>query len=172
MMLDYCLESEGEMGIASIKKYSKTKTDPFPPVEELFGYGRIVHKEFLNDGRSNIILEGMGVARLEEYTSTEPFRIAVVTKLDPIPMNKHDEELFQMIEELIVLTKRILLREGADDELILRMNSIQFHSHPIDFISSILHYDFGQKQEILVMTDNKERAQKLKRILEKLILKD
>ncbi len=169
-MLEYCLENGNEMAISPYKKNWK----PFeaPQIEKVFGWGHVIQKEQLPDGRSNIILEGMGTAEIIEFNSTEPFIIATVKKIEQDRSQKSNPQYQLSIDEILLLTKRILLSEGADESLILKMNHIKNHFYPVDFIASMLNYDYEQKQDILSTTNAMDKAIKLLNIVRSLNLKE
>lgn len=170
MMLDYCSESGEEMAIAPIKMDPSNLKNPQPEIETVFGWGTIVRRDPLPDGRSNILLEGKGIAKLESYDTMEPFRIGFVEKLEPDSKYIEDKLFVEIFDRILYLTKRILLSEGAKEELILRMNDLWSHPFPVDFISSILNFNFQKKQEILSSTDQIFKAQLLVGIVEEMNL--
>ncbi|TGM11185.1 ATP-dependent Lon protease [Leptospira selangorensis] len=170
MMLDYCSESGEEMAIAPIKMEPGNLKNPQPETETIFGWGVIVRRDPLPDGRSNILLEGKGIAKLESYDTMEPFRIGIVEKLEPDSKYIEDKLFVEIFDRILYLTKRILLSEGAKEELILRMNDLWSHPFPVDFISSILNFNFKKKQEILSSTDQILKAQLLVGIVEEMNL--
>ncbi|PJZ49632.1 LON peptidase substrate-binding domain-containing protein [Leptospira saintgironsiae] len=170
MMLDYCSESGDEMAIAPIKMEPGNLKSPQPEIETIFGWGTIVRRDPLPDGRSNILLEGKGIAKLESYDTMEPFRIGIVEKLEPDSKYIEDKIFVEIFDRILYLTKRILLSEGAKEELILRMNDLWSHPFPVDFISSILNFNFKKKQEILSSTDQILKAQLLVGIVEEMNL--
>ncbi|PJZ78737.1 LON peptidase substrate-binding domain-containing protein [Leptospira neocaledonica] len=170
MMLDYCSESGEEMAIAPIKMEPGNLKSPQPEIETIFGWGTIVRRDPLPDGRSNILLEGKGIAKLESYDTMEPFRIGIVEKLEADSKYIEDKIFVEIFDRILYLTKRILLSEGAKEELILRMNDLWSHPFPVDFISSILNFNFKKKQEILSSTDQILKAQLLVGIVEEMNL--
>ncbi|PKA14535.1 LON peptidase substrate-binding domain-containing protein [Leptospira haakeii] len=170
MMLDYCSESGEEMAIAPIKMEPGNLKNPQPEIETVFGWGTIVRRDPLPDGRSNILLEGKGIAKLESYDTMEPFRIGIVEKIEPDSKYIEDKIFVEIFDRILYLTKRILLSEGAKEELILRMNDLWSHPFPVDFISSILNFNFKKKQEILSSTDQILKAQLLVGIVEEMNL--
>ncbi|WP_167884463.1 LON peptidase substrate-binding domain-containing protein [Leptospira ilyithenensis] len=172
LMLDFCLENGNEMAIAPYKKDWNYLESSSPPIESVFGWGHVIQKEGLPDGRSNIILEGMGTAKLVSYESTEPFRIAQVEKIQQELNRKDDPDFQNLVEELLVLTKRILLSEGAEENLIMKMNHITKHPFPIDFIASLLNYEFSAKQDILATANIIEKANKLIQIVRSLNMRE
>jgi ATP-dependent Lon protease len=162
-MLEFCLENGNEMAIVP---YSRNwDGEGNPPIESIFGWGHVIQSERLPDGRSNILLEGLGTAELIDYKSTEPFRIANVHKIEQDRLGKNNPLFTEMLEELLVLTKRILLAEGADESIIMKMNHITKHMYPIDFIASMLNYEYSSKQEILETTNIIEKSTKLLNIV-------
>ncbi|EMO29897.1 ATP-dependent protease La (LON) domain protein [Leptospira interrogans serovar Bataviae str. HAI135] len=82
MMLDYCMESSEELAIAPLLSKSKMLS-LHPEIETVFGWGKIVRRDPLPDGRSNILLEGKGIAKLIDYETMEPFRVGKVEKIEP-----------------------------------------------------------------------------------------
>src|SRR5688572_25873601 len=52
-----------------------------PPVHEVVGVGRILRDERTEDGRYNILLEGIARARIEEHLPPNPYRRARVRVL-------------------------------------------------------------------------------------------
>ena len=97
LMLDYCIESDYELAITSLKAQSR--------IETTFGWGKIIRHEPLSDGRANILLEGMGIATLISYKSTEPFIIAEIEKIENDYSHIQTEEFKELTNELIELTK-------------------------------------------------------------------
>ncbi|EPG67208.1 ATP-dependent Lon protease [Leptospira wolffii] len=169
MMLDYCYESGEELAVAPFKA-SAHGSDAHPEIENIFGWGQIVRREPLPDGRSNILLEGKGIAKLQEYQTMEPFRIGMVDKIDPDERYLDNLEFQETFDRILYFTKRILLTEGANEELILRMNDLWSHPFPVDFISSILNFNLQKKQEILSNPDQIFKAKVLVEIVEKMNL--
>lgn len=162
-LLAFALENGREIGIAPIWKENLSLIPE--PIEPIFGWGHIIQEEPLPDGRSNIILEGLGVCELKEYISMKPFRIGKVEKLPQDKSYLKTSEYKGRLQELIVLTKRILLSEGASDELILKMNLIANHPFAIDFVTSLLNYNPKEKQKVLQAKSGKEKTDTLKMIL-------
>lgn len=169
-MLTYCLENGNEMGIVP---YPRNWTGSGPlPLEKIFGWGHVIQCERLEDGRSNILLEGLGTAEIIDYESMEPFRISNVRKIDQDKVSKSNSDFKDMLAELLLLTKRILLAEGAEELIILKINHIANHMFPIDFIASILNFEYRKKQEILETVNLLEKSHKLLSILRDMNLRE
>ncbi len=171
-MLSYALENGKELAIAPLLKTDQKRTGLEPNIEQSFGWGHIIQHEMLPDGRSNIILEGTGVCKLIDFKQSAPFLVASVEKFENDRKALKTEFYQEKLSELLVLTKRILLSEGAEEGLIMKMNLVTKHPHAVDFIASLLNYDFSQKQEILETIDLKEKVIKLLEIVSQLNLRE
>jgi ATP-dependent Lon protease len=156
-MLDYCIESDYELAITSLVGNSR--------IENTFGWGKIVRHEPLSDGRSNILLEGMGIANLISLNSTEPFIISEVDKLENDYSHTKTEEFKELTNELIQLTKEYLRKLKVEDVYINEMDKLISHPFPVEFIASVLNCDFKKKQEILLTVNPYQKAIKLLKIL-------
>lgn len=167
-MLEFTMENGGEIGLAPFPKTWKGLGRP--PLPEIVGYGHVIQKESFPDGRSNILVEGLGTARVLSIESTDPFYISQVERRIHEKNPKNDSEFSERLNELLHLTKRILLSEGADESLILKMNQIFEHPYPVDFIASILYFDFRTRQEILEETNVRTKSTRLREILMELNL--
>lgn len=165
-MLDYAMESGQEMAVAPLKGNWNSVRITDPPVEEVFGWGKVVRLDPLPDGRSNIILEGKGIARLRHYETMEPFRIAEVEKIHSDQNHRETSEFQSIFERLLFMTKRILFTEGAGEDVILRLNDLNQHPYPVEFMTSILTLPFRIKQQILEQEDPISKALLLLEILE------
>jgi len=172
-MIEYCSESDNEIAIAPIiMNQPKDVSSEQPLIEKVFGWGKIINKDYLPDGRSNIIIEGKGLLELIDYKSTDPFLIGNVQeyKTNSIPQN--NDSFQDQILNIIHLTKRILLSDGAPEELLVKINQLSRHPFPIDFITSILHFEFINKQAILIEKDPFVKIDLLKSVLEKINLQE
>lgn len=172
-MIEYCSESDNEIAIAPIiMNQPKDVNSEQPLIEKVFGWGKIINKDYLPDGRSNIIIEGKGLLELIDYKSTDPFLIGNVQeyKTNAIPQN--NDSFQDQILNIIHLTKRILLSDGAPEELLVKINQLSRHPFPIDFITSILHFEFINKQAILIEKDPFVKVDLLKSVLEKINLQE
>lgn len=157
LMLDYCIESDYEIAVTSLLSNSR--------IETTFGWGKIVRHEPLSDGRANILLEGMGIASLKSYKSTDPFIIAEVEKIENDYSHINTEEFIELRTELIQLTKDYLRKLNVEDMYINEMDKLSVHPFPVEFITSVINCDFKKKQEILMTENPYQRAIKLLKIL-------
>jgi ATP-dependent Lon protease len=169
-MIDYCSESDNELAVAPIELKKNSKTEENPPIERIFGWGTIIQKEYLDDGRSNIVIEGKGVLELKSYLSLEPFRIGVVQEYSPEPYNRNQDNFQEILNEIIQLTKRIIVYEGAPETFLTMVENIHSYSYPIDFIASLLQSNTSFKQSLLVEKNEWKRAVQLRDLLKRINL--
>jgi ATP-dependent Lon protease len=157
LMLEYCLESDYEIGITSISADGQ--------IDEEFGWGKVIRRDFLPDGRSNIIVEGIGLAKLVSYQSTEPFIIAEVEKRETNLTHLENPSFRAIVQEILYLTKTYLYKAGVEKSFIYEIDRISTHSYPVEFIASILNISYEEKKEILLFPDTMEKAKILLEIL-------
>jgi ATP-dependent Lon protease len=163
LMLSYCIENEMEMGITSYRNESD--------IEPIFGWGKIIRKDFLNDGRSNILLQGMGIAELLDYQSTDPFIISTVDKKEYDFENTTTEDYKTLFREILQLTKQYLVKKNSNPSYLEEVDKLNNHPYPLDIISSALEIDYDQKQELLETFNTFDKAILLFSILRRLIVK-
>lgn len=150
LMLEYCLENDGDMGITNAKKNGE--------IDTAFGWGKVVKRESLDDGRSNIILQGMGIAELVEYQSTDPFIIAKVQKREQDLSQLGSDEYRDKLNQILELTRKHLINLKADSTILSDLEKLRQHPFPLDVIAAFLDIKPKIKQEILVMEDQLSRA--------------
>ena len=150
LMLEYCMENDEEMAITNIRRSGE--------IEPIFGWGKVIKRESLTDGRSNIVLQGMGVAKLIRYKSQEPFIIASVEKRENDFSHVGTGEYAQKLDQVLYLTKKHLINLKADDTFLNDLEKLREHPFPIDVIASFLDINPKIKKEILVMQDQISRA--------------
>lgn len=161
LMLNYCMENEEEIGITSLKKDES--------IETVFGWGKIVQRDSLPDGRSNIIIQGKGISKLQRYKTQEPFILALVEKRPNRYSHLSKVEFRQVLQEIIRLTRIHLQNMEAEANFLSELDKLKVHPFPIDLITSFLELKYEWKQEILSCEDPYERAILLVRFLSNLI---
>ena len=77
-----CLDSDGVMGIATLRPGFESNYEGAPPVHDQLGMGEIVAHQPYPDGRSNIALRYVGRARIDQELATDTrFRVVQGTLL-------------------------------------------------------------------------------------------
>lgn len=167
LMMDYCLENDNEIGITS---YLDSNL-----IEPVFGWGKIIKRDPFPDGRSNIIISGLGIAKLVRFKTVEPFIIASVEKRPNSYQHLHTVEFRTVLLEILNLTRQHLLvnyalnSENASASAADDLEKLKKHPFPIDVITSFLRLDFNSKLDILTCEDDYEKAEKLLFYLKNLI---
>lgn len=81
MIRDCTTGGPAAMAVTLIKPGHEADQRGEPPIATVSGVGRIVWHEALEDGRYNVVLVGLGRARLEELPSDGPYRRAKASML-------------------------------------------------------------------------------------------
>lgn len=94
------------MGISLFKKGWEEKKEPVPSYDIIgVGYIRAVFEN--PDGTSNILIKGIGRAKIVEYVQQEPYRIAKVKSIpDIVDDKKHLTELTIELKKLLLMKLR------------------------------------------------------------------
>lgn len=80
------LAGEGVFGIPLLKPGYETAYDGRPEIHSILGYGSVQQSETLPDGKYNILIKGVGRARIrQELRSDQPYRIAEVEEMPDAP---------------------------------------------------------------------------------------
>lgn len=150
LMLEYCMENDGDMGITNTRRNGEIDTS--------FGWGKVVKRESLDDGRSNIILQGMGIAEILDFQSKEPFIIAKVEKREQNLSQLSSDEYIEKLNQILELTRKHLINLKADSTILNDLEKLRQHPFPLDVIAAFLDIKPSTKHEILVMEDQLSRA--------------
>ena len=135
-----------------------------PTTSDLFSIGtiaKIVKVLRMPDGSTTAIIQGKKRFRLLEITQQEPYYKGKVEYLEDV--NVGDEKEFQAtISTIKDLSGNIIrLSPNIPSEAEIMMKNIESSSFLINFISSNLSIELGDKQAILEVDDVKLRADKV-----------
>lgn len=152
------------MAIARLRPGYEVEYHGRPPVVDVVGVGRLVQHEALPDGRSNILLRGIGRARIEEEAPpSKAYRIVRARLLDEATPAS-DDDLAAARAQLVTLCDALAaaMPEGGD---MLRSlaRSVDEPGGSADVIASAVVIGGDERQELLEMTDP---AARLERVLE------
>ena len=127
-MLADCLAGERRMAVVLLKPGWEEDYYGRPAVHSVAGAGEIIQSEMLPDGRSDIVLRGLGrVVIDEEVPSPTPYRLARAFWLDDVypsggeeGLTSHTERLRQMCGHLLSVLPQPapLLIEGVDQSIL------------------------------------------------------
>lgn len=160
--VNYAEKSEGWIAILT----QKDKNVEEPEIHELYHTGtiaRILKKLKMPDGTYTAIIQGKFRFKLIELTSIEPFlKGKVEIELDVLPEN--DMEFMAMVEAIKEKARKIVeLSPQIPNEAIIMLENVKSNIFLLNFLASNLNVTIDVKQELLEISDIKERS---KRILE------
>jgi len=140
-----------------------------PGMEDLYSVGVIadvVRVLEMPDGTTTVILQGKKRFELEEIVKTDPFLKGKISLLDDTMPDKSDREFEALISTIKDLTIKMLgaLSEPPRD-LIFSIKNNKNVLYLVNFSSSNIPNGASEKQELLLISDLKERAYRLLFIL-------
>ncbi|MCW3081913.1 endopeptidase La [Segetibacter sp.] len=148
----------------------KDSTIEDPEVKDLCLIGtiaKIVKLIKMPDGGTTIIIQGKKRFLLEEITTEDPYFKARVKLLDEdiIPV---DEDFGAYVSNIKDVAGQIVsMSPNIPTEASIILKNIENPSFLINFVSSNLNSEIGEKQRLLEIEDVKERAEELMHILQK-----
>jgi ATP-dependent Lon protease len=149
------------IGVVTQRKASADE----PKKEDLYGVGTmatIIKMLTLPDGNTTIIIQGKRKFEVGEITKDEPYMTAKVTYLVdtvPEPKVKESKALLQSLREAAM--KIIKINPDIPQEAQIALENIESPSFLVHFLSSNVNIELPEKQELLEITDWKDRATKL-----------
>ena len=113
-----------------------------------------------------VLVEGVGRGKITEYIQKDPFLKVEIVEIDEGEYNKEDLETEAMIRSTISHFKEyIKLSKKVSPGVMVSLNSITELGKLADIVASHMSIKLEQKQEILEITESKERLMKLHGIL-------
>lgn len=125
-MVADALEGDRLIGMVLLKPGFEADYEGRPPIFPIGCRGVIVHSAKLDDGRYNIVLNGLERVRVIEENHERPYRRAVVEVLPDPPLD--DEERTAMREMRSRLETLLGIRDSADPDirLVMEMPDTEF----------------------------------------------
>lgn len=154
---------KGDKIIGVVAQMMPATDEPNP--ENIYRVGtvaRILKMLVLPDGNTTIIIQGITRFEIVEIAQSEPFMAAKVKTLKenfPSKLNKENKALMQSIRENA--QKILRLNPDLPREAQFALDNIESHTFLIHFLSSNIHAEIVDKQNLLEIADGIERAQKL-----------
>jgi len=156
-MVEDSLKGDRLIAMALLKPGWETDYEGAPPVHDILGVGKIVRDERLEDGRFNILLQGVARARIEEQMPPAPYRRARIRVL-PEPSVGPSPVMERLRLGLLAIYSSILKNA-------VRSEPVQIQSDLTlgtlcDRLAVILDVDVLEKQAILEALDPASRAER------------
>ncbi len=158
-MLGDCLAGERRLAVVLLRSGWEADYYGRPAVHSVAGAGEIIQSEMLPDGRSNIVLQGLGRIVIEgERSSPNPYRIASVSWLDDVYPSGGEEDLAHYTERLRQMCGKLLATlpqpvPGFVELLSDRDRPGAF----VDRVSSLVVHEMEARQRLLELNDVERR---------------
>ena len=170
-MLADCLAGDRRLAVVLLRPGWEAEYYGRPAVYSVAGTGEIVASERLPDGRSNILLKGLGRIMIEgEVPSPKPYRIARASWLDEVYPSGGEDELESQVDHLRRLCGDLL---GALPEPVPAFLEILTQRDSpsvfVDRVSSLVVPEPEERQHLLELTDVQQRIAEVIAVLEALV---
>jgi Lon protease-like protein len=158
-MLADCLAGERRLAVVLLRPRWEEDYYGRPAVHSVAGAGEIIQSEILPDGRSNIVLQGLGRIVIEgEVPSPNPYRIASVSWLDDVYPPRGEEALDPQIGRLRQMCGQLLSTLPQPVPGLVEL--LTDHDHPgafVDRVSSLVVNEMEARQRLLEVSDVERR---------------
>lgn len=136
-------------------------------LESIGTVAKIVKLIKMPDGGTTIIIQGKRRFQLEAFTSEDPFfraRVALIEEDAP----PADENFAAYVDNIKDLANQIIqYSPNIPSEAAIILKNIENPAFLINFVSSNLNTELGEKQTLLKMNDIRERADMLLQLLQR-----
>lgn len=153
-MAEACLNGDRLIGVPLLREGWQKDYFGEPPIHKIFGVGKVCEHERLDDGRFNLIVEGMYRVRLITEYPTEPYRTARTFVLQDQRLDDRRNETTEVREELFAACRELSKILPKYSSLI--QGAWAIHPHPgivVDSLASTLVLDAYDRQSILEESD-------------------
>ncbi|MEO0812671.1 MAG: LON peptidase substrate-binding domain-containing protein [Myxococcota bacterium] len=168
-MVEDALEEDGLMAVALVRP--GFDLSGAPPIHDVAGCGRIIHSEKLDDGRYNILVQGIERVQLVEEVSGDrlyrEFRARVIPRPNDEMLRAAEGELAKL--QSCVLSLRTLIGE-QDAPLIEVLRSTSDPLELADILAASLISDSELQQQVLAARDVSKRLSTLIDVLAEVML--
>ena len=170
-MLADCLAGDRRLAVVLLRPGWEAEYTGRPAVYSVAGAGEIIASERLPDGRSNILLKGLGRIMIEgEVPSPKPYRIARASWLDEVYPSGGEDELESQVDHLRRLCGDLL---GALPEPVPAFLEILTQRDSpsvfVDRVSSLVVPEPEERQRLLELSDVQQRIAEVIAVLETLV---
>ena len=170
-MLADCLAGDRRLAVVLLRPGWEAEYYGRPAVYSVAGAGEIVASERLPDGRSNILLKGLGRIRIDsEVPSPKPYRIARASWLDEVYPFGGEDALASQVDHLRRLCGDLV---GALPEPVPALLEILTQRDSpgvcVDRVSSLVVPEPEERQRLLELNDVQQRMAEVIAVLEALV---
>jgi Lon protease-like protein len=170
-MLADCLAGERRLAVVLLKQGWEADYYGRPPVCSVAGAGEIVASEGLPDGRSNVLLKGLGRIMIEgEIPSPKPYRIARASWLQDVYRSGSEGDLASGVDRLRHLCGELVSQLPEPVPALLEI--LTQRDSPgvfVDRLSSLVMREPEERQRLLELSDVQQRIAEVIAYLEALV---
>lgn len=153
-MIANCLAGDRLLGVSLLKEGWQNDYFGRPPICKTFGVGKIIESQTLEDGRYNIVLEGLYRVRLIGEYPTRHYRTARAHVLQDPPIDLLRPQVAGLMKDIRNLAARLVgLQPQARDAI---QSALSAHPHPLvvtNLLAASLVVDAYDRQSILEQDD-------------------
>jgi len=173
-LIDHALAEDGYLAVPRLKPGWESGYEGAPPIFQVAGFGRIVRHQALPDGRSNVVILGMGRIAIEgEIPTDTAYRIAMGRLMrDSMPVGGISA-ISTQADRLRIMASQAIAYQPQSADRIGRL--IQQQPEPIPFINAIAHImlpNVEARQHFLELNQVDARIETLQDLLAGTILQN
>ncbi|ULQ57167.1 endopeptidase La [Flavihumibacter rivuli] len=149
------------------QKDSNVEDPTITDLEAIGSVAKIIKLIKMPDGGTTVIIQGKRRFKLDQFTSEEPFfraKVQLLEEAEP-PTDEDFEAYVANIKD--IATQIIQLSPNLPAEASIILKNIEKPAFLINFVSSNLNTELGEKQKLLELNDIKERADLLMQHLQR-----
>jgi len=171
-LVEDTMGAEGYLAIPRLKPGWESDYEGRPPLFSVAGFGKIIRHQALPDGRSNLVILGLGRMLIEgELPTDTPYRLGFGGLLrDSIPLGG-SPALAAQAGRLRVMAGQALANRPQAAERVVKL--IEHQPEPIPFINAVAHLvlpDVEARQQFLELDHVDARIEALEHVLAGTIL--
>jgi Lon protease-like protein len=167
-------EGDGYLAVPRLKPGWEANYSGNPPLFSVAGFGKIIRRQLLPDGRSNVVILGLGRIRVRSEVATDTaYRVANGELLeDRMPDGRH-QAIGVGVDRLRVMVGQAFGSKPAIAERVGRLMSQQ--TEPVAFINGLAHLvlpDVEARQTFLEIDRVSDRIEHLQGFLVSALFED
>jgi ATP-dependent Lon protease len=142
-----------------------------PTQEDLYSIGtvaQIIRVLKMPDGSTNIIIQGKRRFKIHSIIRQNPYLVAKVEFIPDIRPPRSDREFEAILSSIKEVSAEIIRKSPhIPSDAVIALNNMEGRSFIVNFVASNLNCSLEQKQELLEISDLKQRSFRLLELLNK-----
>lgn len=170
-MLADCLAGERRLAVVLLKPGWEADYYGRPPVHTVAGAGEIARSKRRPDGRSDILLRGLGRIMIEgEMPSSKPYRVARTSWLEDVYPSQGEESLVPQTDRLRQVCAQLLSTLPRPVPALVEL--LTDHDRPgtfVDRVTDLVVHEMEARQRLLELNDVERRMTEVIGIVEEMV---